>query len=78
MIYVTSFGYRTECRRRDLVFDVRFLLIPITFPRFKNLSAGTQRGPLHPVFPQTVEFVQPIRNLLIYLLPHYIQRERVI
>jgi UPF0042 nucleotide-binding protein len=75
MIYVTSFGYRNGVPPdSDLVFDVRFLPNPNYIPRFKNLTGR------HPSvaryirsFPQTVEFVQRISDLLIYLLPHYIQ-----
>jgi UPF0042 nucleotide-binding protein len=75
MVYVTSFGYRygvpADC---DLVFDVRFLPNPNYIPRFKHLTgrhpsvARYIRG-----FPQTVEFVSRISELLVYLLPHYIQ-----
>ena len=75
MIYVTSFGYRKGVPPdSDLVFDVRFLPNPNYIPRFKNLTgknpkvAGYIRS-----FPQTVEFIQRISELLIYLLPHYIR-----
>jgi UPF0042 nucleotide-binding protein len=75
MVYVTSFGYRHGVPPdADLVFDVRFLPNPNYIPRFKKLTGR------HPSvaryirsFPQTVEFVDRISNLLIYLLPHYIR-----
>ena len=75
MIQVTSFGYRNGVPPdSDLVFDVRFLPNPNYIPRFKNLTGR------HPSvaryiqsFPQTVEFIQRISDLLVYLLPHYIQ-----
>jgi len=75
MIYVTSFGYRHGVPPdSDLVFDVRFLPNPNYIPRFKHLTGR------HPSvaryirsFPQTVEFVERISELLIYLLPHYIR-----
>ena len=75
MIYVTSFGYRHGVPPdSDLVFDVRFLPNPNYIPRFKHLTGR------HPSvaryirsFPQTVEFVSRISELLIYLLPHYIR-----
>ena len=58
----------------DLVFDVRFLPNPNYIPEFKKLSGR------HPSvaryirsFPQTVEFINRISELLIYLLPHYIR-----
>ncbi len=75
MVYVTSFGYRHGVPPdSDLVFDVRFLPNPNYIPRFKHLTGR------HPSvaryirsFPQTVEFVNRISELLIYLLPHYIR-----
>jgi UPF0042 nucleotide-binding protein len=75
MVYVTSFGYRHGVPAdSDLVFDVRFLPNPNYIPRFKKLSGR------HPTvaryirsFPQTVEFIERISELLIYLLPHYIR-----
>jgi UPF0042 nucleotide-binding protein len=74
MIYVTSFGYRNGVPPdSDLVFDVRFLPNPNYIPQFKQLTGR------HPSvaryirsFPQTVEFIDRISELLIYLLPHYI------
>ena len=75
MVYVTSFGYRHGLPPdSDLVFDVRFLPNPNYIPRFKHLTGR------HPSvaryirsFPQTVEFVNRISELLVYLLPHYIR-----
>ncbi len=75
VVYVTSFGYRHGVPSdSDLVFDVRFLPNPNYIPRFKNLTGR------HPSvaryirsFPQTVEFVERISDLLIYLMPHYIR-----
>jgi RNase adapter protein RapZ len=75
MIYVTSFGYRNGVPvDSDLVFDVRFLPNPNYIPRFKHLT-GTNPGVARYIrgFPQTVEFIQRISDLLIYLLPHYIR-----
>lgn len=75
MVYVTSFGYRHGLPAdSDLVFDVRFLPNPNYIPQFKKLSGR------HPVvaryirsFPQTVEFIERISELLVYLVPHYIR-----
>jgi len=75
LVYVTSFGYRHGVPAdSDLVFDVRFLPNPNYIPRFKNLTGR------HPSvaryirsFPQTVEFIDRISELLIYLMPHYIR-----
>ncbi|BDC50202.1 nucleotide-binding protein [Bryobacterales bacterium F-183] len=73
-IYVTSFGFRHGVPTdSDLVFDVRFLPNPNYIPEFKPLT-GLQpkvakyiRG-----YPQTVEFLKRISDLLVYLIPHYI------
>jgi len=75
MIYVTSFGYRHGVPSdSDLVFDVRFLPNPNYIPRFKNLTGRNPSVARYiRSFPQTVEFVQRISDLLIYLLPHYIR-----
>lgn len=75
MIYVTSFGFRNGIPAdSDLVFDVRFLPNPNYIPRFKHL---TGRNPAVAryirSFPQTVEFMDRITDLLIYLLPHYVR-----
>jgi len=75
MVYVTSFGYRHGVPPdSDLVFDVRCLPNPNYIPRFKKLTGR------HPSvaryirsFPQTVEFIDRISELLVYLLPHYIR-----
>jgi UPF0042 nucleotide-binding protein len=75
LISVTSFGYRNGIPPdSDLVFDVRFLPNPNYIPRFKN---QTGRNPAVAryirSFPQTVEFIGRITELLVYLLPHYIR-----
>jgi RNase adapter protein RapZ len=75
MIYVASFGFRNGVPPdSDLVFDVRFLPNPNYIPRFKNLT-GKDPGVARYIrsFPQTVEFMERISGLLIYLLPHYIR-----
>ncbi len=74
MIYVASFGYRNGVPPdSDLVFDVRFLPNPNYIPRFKNLTGQDPEVASYiRAFPQTVEFISRISDLLIYLLPHYI------
>jgi UPF0042 nucleotide-binding protein len=75
VVYVNSFGFRHGVPTdSDLVFDVRFLPNPNYIPEFKKLSGR------HPSvaryirsFPQTMEFIGRISELLIYLLPHYIR-----
>jgi UPF0042 nucleotide-binding protein len=75
MVYVSSFGYRHGLPAdSDLVFDVRFLPNPNYIPAFKKLTGkNPQVARYIRSFPQTVEFIQRISDLLIYLLPHYIQ-----
>ena len=75
LIYVTSFGFRKGIPPdSDLVFDVRFLPNPNYIPRFKHLT-GRNPGVARYIrsFPQTVEFIKKITDLLTYLLPHYIR-----
>lgn len=74
MVYVTSFGFRHGLPTdSDLVFDVRFLPNPNYMPEFKELSGRHPRVAAYiRSFPQTMEFVERISQLLIYLLPHYI------
>jgi RNase adapter protein RapZ len=75
LVQVTSFGYRHGVPPdSDLVFDVRFLPNPNYIPAFKHLSGK------HPSvaryirsFPQSMEFIERISELLIYLIPHYIR-----
>ena len=75
VVYVNSFGFRHGVPPdSDLVFDVRFLPNPNYIPEFKKLTGK------HPSvaryirsFPQTMEFINKISELLIYLLPHYIR-----
>ncbi|MGC2662142.1 MAG: RNase adapter RapZ [Bryobacteraceae bacterium] len=75
VVHVNSFGFRNGVPPdSDLVFDVRFLPNPNYIPEFKKLSGR------HPSvaryirsYPQTIEFMNRISDLLIYLLPHYIR-----
>lgn len=75
LTYVTSFGFRNGVPPdSDLVFDVRFLPNPNYQPRFKNLTGRNPNVAKYiRSFPQTVEFVTRISDLLVYLLPHYIR-----
>jgi RNase adapter protein RapZ len=70
-----SFGYKNGVPlEADLVFDVRFLPNPHFVPEFRHLTgrhssvAKYIRG-----FPQTAEFLDRITQLLLFLLPHYIE-----
>jgi UPF0042 nucleotide-binding protein len=74
-IDITSFGYRHGVPPdSDLVFDVRFLPNPNYIPEFKNLTGRHPRVARYiRSFPQTVEFIERISELLVYLIPHYIR-----
>jgi len=74
-IDITSFGYRHGVPPdSDLVFDVRFLPNPNYIPEFKNLTGRHPRVARYiRSFPQTIEFIDRISELLVYLIPHYIR-----
>ncbi|HVO98086.1 MAG TPA: RNase adapter RapZ [Bryobacteraceae bacterium] len=74
LVHVASFGYRHGVPAdSDLVFDVRFLPNPNYIPSFKRLT-GKNASVARYIrsFPQTMEFISRITDLLVYLLPHYI------
>jgi UPF0042 nucleotide-binding protein len=57
-----------------MVFDVRFLPNPHFVPEFSKLT-GLDPAVAAYVrkFPQTKEFLKRVTNLLLYLLPHYVE-----
>lgn len=74
LVQVNSFGFRHGVpTESDLVFDVRFLPNPNYIPVFKD-KTGKNPGVARYIrsFPQTQEFIERISELLIYLMPHYI------
>ena len=75
LISCTSFGYRNGVPPdSDLVFDVRFLPNPNYILQFRPLSGKHPRVAKYiKSFPQTMEFINRISELLIYLIPHYIR-----
>ncbi len=75
LVYITSFGFRHGVPSdSDLVFDVRFLPNPNYIPEFKKLTGRHPRVARYiRSFPQTVEFINRIGELLVYLLPHYVR-----
>jgi UPF0042 nucleotide-binding protein len=74
-IDITSFGYRHGVPSdSDLVFDVRFLPNPNYIPAFKNLTGRNPSVARYiRSFPQSIEFIERISELLVYLIPHYIR-----
>ena len=56
------------------MFDVRFLPNPNYIPEFRDLTGSHPRVARYiKSFPQTIEFLDRISDLLIYLLPHYVR-----
>src|SRR5579864_1595657 len=74
LVSCVSFGFKHGVPDdADLVFDVRFLPNPHFVPEFRPLTGHHPKVAKYiRSFPQTVEFVKRISDLLIYLLPHYI------
>jgi UPF0042 nucleotide-binding protein len=75
LVSVVSFGFRSGVPAdANLVFDARFLPNPNYIPRLKSKTgrdAVVQR--YMDSFPQTQEFMKRLMDLLIYLLPNYVQ-----
>jgi len=74
LISSTSFGYKKGVPLdADLVFDVRFLPNPHFVPEFRNLTGKDPKVENYIIgFPQTREFLDRVTDLLLFLLPHYI------
>ena len=75
LVSCLSFGFKNGVPLdADLVFDVRFLPNPHFVPEFQ---AKTGKDPKVAAyvrsFPQTVEFLGKVTDLMLYLLPHYIK-----
>jgi len=74
-ISVVSFGFRFGVPAdAELVFDVRFLPNPNYIPRLKNKTGrDTTVQRFMDSFPQTKEFMDRLKDFLLYLLPHYMR-----
>src|SRR5580700_8210171 len=70
-----SFGYKNGVPlEADLVFDVRFLPNPHFVPEFRDLTGRHPKVAKYiREFPQTCEFLDRVTQLLLFLLPHYIE-----
>jgi UPF0042 nucleotide-binding protein len=75
LVSCVSFGFKHGVPHdADLLFDVRFLPNPHFVPAFRALTGRDPKVARYVrSFPQTKEFIERISELLIYLLPHYIQ-----
>ena len=75
LVSCLSFGFKNGVPLdADMVFDVRFLPNPHFVPEFSKLT-GLDPAVAAYVrkFPQTKEFIKHVTNLLLYLLPHYVE-----
>jgi len=75
LVSCLSFGFKNGVPLdADMVFDVRFLPNPHFVPEFRKRTgldpevAAYVRG-----FPQTTEFLDRVTDLMLYLLPHYVE-----
>ena len=75
LISSISFGYKNGVPlEADLVFDVRFLPNPHFIPEFRKLTGRHSKVAAYVRhFPQTQEFLERVTEMLLFLLPHYIQ-----
>lgn len=73
-ISVISFGFRHGLPQdADLVFDVRFLPNPNYVPALREKTGrDSQVAKFVEGYPQTVEFLERVSSLLLYLIPHYV------
>lgn len=75
LVSVVSFGYKHGVpSEADLIFDVRFLPNPHFVPEFRPFTGRHPKVAKYILsFPQTQEFINRISELLVYLLPHYVE-----
>jgi UPF0042 nucleotide-binding protein len=75
LVSVVSFGFKLGVPEdSDLVFDVRFLPNPHFVPEFKALTGRHPKVAAYiRSFPQTLEFLRRISEMMIYLMPHYVR-----
>jgi UPF0042 nucleotide-binding protein len=75
LISTISFGYKNGVpQEADLVFDVRFLPNPHFIPEFRPLTGQDPKVVRYiNKFPETKEFIRKVHELLVFLLPHYVQ-----
>ncbi|HEY0797445.1 MAG TPA: RNase adapter RapZ [Acidisarcina sp.] len=75
LVSTISFGYKHGVPvEADLVFDVRFLPNPHFIPEFRKLTGQHPKVAAYVrKFPQTREFLDRVTEMLLFLLPFYIQ-----
>ena len=75
LVSCLSFGFKNGVPLdADMVFDVRFLPNPHFVPEFRN-KTGKDPAVAEYVrsFPQTAEFMKRVTELMLFLLPHYVE-----
>jgi len=75
LVSCLSFGFKNGVPLdADMVFDVRFLPNPHFVPEFRKLTGQDPKVAAYVrSFPQTEEFLAKVTELMLYLLPHYVQ-----
>jgi UPF0042 nucleotide-binding protein len=75
LVSCLSFGFKNGVPLdADMVFDVRFLPNPHYVPEFNKLTGlDPEVAAYVRKFPQTGEFLSRVTDLLLYLLPHYVE-----
>jgi RNase adapter protein RapZ len=75
LVSCLSFGFKNGVPLdADMVFDVRFLPNPHFVPQFRKLTGQDPKvAAFVRKFPQTREFLGKVTELMLYLLPHYVQ-----
>jgi UPF0042 nucleotide-binding protein len=75
LVSCLSFGFKNGVPLdADMVFDVRFLPNPHFVPEFRKLTGQDPKVAAYVgKFPQTIEFLGKVTDLMLYLLPHYVE-----
>jgi UPF0042 nucleotide-binding protein len=75
LVSCLSFGFKNGVPLdADMVFDVRFLPNPHFVPEFRRLTGLDPKVAAYVrKFPQTKEFLARVTELMLYLLPHYVE-----
>ena len=75
LVSCLSFGFKNGVPLdADMVFDVRFLPNPHFVPEFRKLTGLDPKVAAYVRrFPQTKEFLCRVTDLMLYLLPHYVE-----
>jgi UPF0042 nucleotide-binding protein len=75
LVSCLSFGFKNGVPLdADMVFDVRFLPNPHFVPEFRKKTGQDPKVAAYiNGFPQTAEFLTRVTDLMLYLLPHYVE-----